>query len=503
MTVSALYLRISKDKTGEELAVARQEKLIRKMLTERGWQAGPVYTDNSVSASGAKAKRPEYDKMLADWEEGLFDAISAYDLDRLYRHPVQLERLIDLADQRGLLLATCGGDADLSTDNGRLFARIKAAVAKSEGDTRDRRQKAKFAQKRENGDDFWRGRRPFGLTLEGKVVPVEAESIRRVCEMLLDGATLSACVAYLNSAGIETAWGNEWSRHPLRRILLHPRLIGKLEHEGELLPGHWDSVIDEDTWRAVGTVLRSRPAHQTKVTADAYLLAGIARCKVCDSKVYGTKRSREGKDPLFIYRCVNVSSHVSKSMIPTDELVIKKVIDLLSVPGAEEELSGGAPVAQLQALKQERVKEVQWWADWQQEAAEEGLMPSAYRKPKELHTARLAALDGTILNLQKQTLIGDALDKWSPVVVGGTDNRRAAWDALPIEKRRRVVATLWPRIVFHPSRKGARFDAGTIELVPAEETKALELRMADWLLSELTKNRGVSFQFKSGQKKKA
>ena len=52
-----------------------------------------------------------------------------WELDRLYRRPMELEYFVDLADDKHVALASIGGDADLSTDNGRLFARIKGAVA--------------------------------------------------------------------------------------------------------------------------------------------------------------------------------------------------------------------------------------------------------------------------------------------------------------------------------------------------------------------------------------
>ena len=89
------------------------------------------------------------------------DAVVAWDLDRLYRQPRELEDLIDLADQKHLALATVGGDADLSTDNGRLFARIKGAVAKSETERKCARQKRANKQRAEAGRPG-RSTVPFG-----------------------------------------------------------------------------------------------------------------------------------------------------------------------------------------------------------------------------------------------------------------------------------------------------------------------------------------------------
>ncbi|WP_275888197.1 recombinase family protein [Nonomuraea lactucae] len=129
---SSIYLRISLDHTGEGLAVERQRADCERIARERGWKIVATYTDNSISASDKANVRPDYDRMVRDYSNGRFDAVICWDLDRLTRQPRQLEDWIDAATEPGLLLVTANGEADLSTDGGRLFARIKASVARAE-----------------------------------------------------------------------------------------------------------------------------------------------------------------------------------------------------------------------------------------------------------------------------------------------------------------------------------------------------------------------------------
>ena len=68
--------------------------------------------------------QPLSECMVTDYEVGLLDSIVCYDMDRLTRQPRELEDWIDHAEQRGLLLVTANGDADLCTDGGRMYARI-------------------------------------------------------------------------------------------------------------------------------------------------------------------------------------------------------------------------------------------------------------------------------------------------------------------------------------------------------------------------------------------
>lgn len=124
---AAVYVRISSDPSGQRLGVTRQLKECKAKAAALGWEVAEVYEDNDTSASGTRP-RPRYRQMLADLEAGQIDALVVWDLDRLTRRPIEVEEFIDLADRRGVALASVGGDVDLSTDNGRLFARIKGAV---------------------------------------------------------------------------------------------------------------------------------------------------------------------------------------------------------------------------------------------------------------------------------------------------------------------------------------------------------------------------------------
>ena len=182
-----MYLRQSLDRDGTGLAVARQRDDCLQLCAERGWK--PVeYVDNDTSASGGKA-RPAYMRMLADIDAGQLRAVVAWALDRLHRRPVELEHFIDLADRHRLALATVGGDADLSTDNGRLFARIKGAVARGEIERKSVRQKRANLQRAEMGTPPPGGRRAVGYG------PGGTELREREAVHIRDGSSSSATAA--------------------------------------------------------------------------------------------------------------------------------------------------------------------------------------------------------------------------------------------------------------------------------------------------------------------
>jgi DNA invertase Pin-like site-specific DNA recombinase len=124
-------------------------------------------------------------------------------LDRLTRQPRQLEDWIDAAQERGLLLVTANGEADLSTDGGRMFARIKATVARGEIERKAPRQRAAALQRAE------RGKPPLGVRLTGysptgEIIENEAAIVRQLFDRFAAGDSLRALAGWLTAIEIST-----------------------------------------------------------------------------------------------------------------------------------------------------------------------------------------------------------------------------------------------------------------------------------------------------------
>jgi site-specific DNA recombinase len=96
----------------------------RKLTAALDWDVADVYIDNDVSAYGCKP-RPGYRRMLEDVRQGRVSAMMAYHSDRLYRHLMDPEGLVALAEAHSPKIATVqAGDLGLSTTAGRHVGRI-------------------------------------------------------------------------------------------------------------------------------------------------------------------------------------------------------------------------------------------------------------------------------------------------------------------------------------------------------------------------------------------
>lgn len=185
------------DREMDGLAIDRQRADCMAIATARGWSLANEYVDQSLSATDKTKRRPAYDQLVEDFALGRFDAIICWDLDRLTRQPRQLEDWIDAAEERGLRLVTANGEADLTTDGGRLFARLKAAVARSEVERKTARQSAAQAQRAAQGR-VPKGMRPLGYKVAGDIVPREAAAVRAMYVAFNNGTSLRAIAAALS-----------------------------------------------------------------------------------------------------------------------------------------------------------------------------------------------------------------------------------------------------------------------------------------------------------------
>ena len=268
----ALYLRQSQDTSGQGVAIERQRTECLAYAQANNLTVGREYTDNDRSASSGV--REAYQRLLADIKAGSVTGVLAWDLDRLHRQPRELEDFIDLADTRHILLATVTGEADLSTDNGRLFARIKGAVGRAESERKAARQKAANRQLAAKGD-LQPKERPFGWRrsegtrpVYNELHPIEAPAIKAAVDAILRGSESALSIySRWNEDGLLTTRGNRWDSNKFALMLLRPRNAGRSVYEGVTTQATCTPIISiEDLAELkVQTSTRTRTTHGLRV----------------------------------------------------------------------------------------------------------------------------------------------------------------------------------------------------------------------------------------------
>lgn len=474
-TKVGLYVRISEDAEGLGLGIARQEEDGRVVAAQRGWEIARIYADNDLSAYKVGVVRPDFEALLEDFAAGRIDGIVAYDVDRFVRQPMDLERAIALYDRRpGSVFATVQGDIDLSTSDGRTFARMLVAMGNKSSMDTSRRVKRKHLDLARRGLPVG-GNRPFGWAEDGLTIkPEEAELIRRAAVDVLAGASLHGICRQWNEMGVTTptrrirkpnriplvAGGNPWRSTPLKSVLLNPRLAGWRSYHGEiatgfageLMRGQQEPILTDDQWRAVVAVLTdpSRGGVHAHPGARKYLLSGIVRCASCSSMLRGNNQQKKN---TFGYGCPARTNggcgKVGVSGPQLDAHVTVLVLDHLAERNLHHAPSPWPRVQELEAVRGQLAELSHGYSTRQISARI--FMP-------------------LVADLERQE--NDLLDEQSGwmrqqiKVTNASTDVVSEWETMSLDRRREIVGSVLQAVLVRPAvARGGRFDSSRAEPV--------------------------------------
>ncbi|SIL63541.1 site-specific recombinase, DNA invertase Pin [Mycobacteroides abscessus subsp. abscessus] len=420
-----MYLRQSLDRTGEGLAVARQEEDCAALCERKGWNDIVKYVDNDTSAT--KGVRPQYQAMLQDIRDGQIDAVVTWDLDRLHRQPRELEDFITLADKMGIALATVGGDTDLGTDQGRLVARIKGAVARAEIERKSVRQKRAHLQLAQSGKGW--GPPQFGYSGDHEnpaLVPEEADLIRDAYRDILSGRTLYGIAQQWNKQGVTTKRGSRWDTSNLSRLIKNPRNAGLRALHGEIVGfGNWPAIVDENTWRSVHAIITNPSRSSYTGRRDPkHLLSVIARCGKCGGPLTAATDGGHG-----VYRCKGGAfgcSGVQRRQEALDGWIEELVLRHLESQATWTQVTTSNTPALNEEANALRARIDQLAVDY----AEGNLTAAQVKIATDSLQQKLEMAND---NIQK-ALEANVLDG-----LVGASNLRETWSSLPIDRQRSVI----------------------------------------------------------------
>lgn len=339
---AAIYLRQSSDPRNDQLGVDRQREDCVRLCEAKGW-GWAEYMDNDTSATSRKP-RPSYERMLTDIRNGAIGAVVVWDLDRLYRKPRELEDLIDLAEVGCVALATVTGDVDLSTDNGRTYARIKAATARGETERKVARMERRFRQDAERGVAHGRAR-AFGYTPDEELDPVKSKAVKKAYFDVLAGRAINTIAKEWNEKGFTSARGHAWTQTGVRAVLLNPRNAGLRAHRGEIVgQAVWPAIVDRDTFDGV-TALLTSPSRNFGGGGRKYLLSGLAVCGKCENTLGSEIQKGQPR-----YKCKHCHG-VARRIENVDKFVLDVVAERLSREDAADLLLSRRDAPDLPALR--------------------------------------------------------------------------------------------------------------------------------------------------------
>jgi site-specific DNA recombinase len=455
---SAIYCRLSVDRTGDAASPERQESECRRLIETRGWEAAAVFVDRDASAF-KRVARPSFDRMMKGVRAGEFDSVVCWKLDRLTRRFTDLGPILRTLEDARATLVSATEQLDTSTTSGSALVGFLVAQAEQESRNTSLRVASAEEAAARRGEVHTGGSRCFGYTREMEIIPEEAEAGRWMAEQLIAGTSLRQIAIAMNARGIPTSVGGDWSTGRVSTWLRGPRPAGMRTHRGVETPGNWELIIDPETRIEIMSLIAERGHAGGRDSKPKHLLSGFAYCALCGNKLKAMCRVG-GSYPA--YACtkqpgLNNCGRMSVAEAALDAHVIGELFRFLSM-------------AELAPLPDDRrADELRRSLDDDMAAMieltrarfiERRLEAAAFETVRAELQSRIDGVSSTLAAWERE-----AESRTVMLSPGDVASLTAWWEAHTLEDRRVALAHAVERITVHPARRHGRiFDTERVEI---------------------------------------
>ena len=203
-----IYLRLSRDDNleGESYSIGNQKKLLTKTAKDLGYTNIVAFVDDGVS--GVTMNRPDFNKMMAQLEEGRAAALFVKDLSRLGRNYIEVGRLMEeFFPEHDIRLVAVSDNIDTAEGESEM-APIRNLF--NEWYARDISKKRRISNKIKGNAGEPMGQPPYGYMKDPDnpkrwIVDEEAAlTVKRIYSMTLDGLGTEQIAAQLEREEILT-----------------------------------------------------------------------------------------------------------------------------------------------------------------------------------------------------------------------------------------------------------------------------------------------------------
>lgn len=359
----AAYCRVSTDEE-EQLSSYEAQKTYYtdKIMCNKEWTMVGIFADEGITGTSAK-KRPEFLRMIRLCKQKKIDIILTKSISRFARNTVDCLKYIRILRELGIAVVFEKENINtLESDSELLITLLGAfAQAESESISANVRWGKRQAMREGKASIQYKKLYAFEKGADGnlRIIPEQAEVVRRIYRQYLSGMSLRMIKHELESEHIpNAAGGTTWTTTVLRSILTNEKYCGDvllqktftsdcisrkvIKNTGQLpmylIQDHHEAIVDRSTFQAAQTELARRtsaksPSKKNAPTgkssyASKYALSERLVCGECGTLYRRCTWARNGKKRV-VWRCVSRLDYGTKYChnSPTlDEELLQKAI---------------------------------------------------------------------------------------------------------------------------------------------------------------------------------
>lgn len=301
---SAIYVRVSTEEQKEGFSILAQIKLVTEYCEKNNISIHKIYTDEGIS--GQKEDRPEFQQMIKDAEKHLFDVILVHKFDRFARNVELSQKIKNRLKKAKINVISITEPIE---DSPIGFFQEGLLELLSEYYVRNLSREVKKGMRGRAESGLALGAMPYGYDNERNIIPEQADIVRKIFEMYLDGWGVVKISKWLNDNRIPTYKKNtaRWCYRIIQNVIRQEKYAGYFIYDKKEYQGKWTPIIPKEDFEKATNIrfdkFNNIPNYNTK-HSEVFPLLGLLFCEKCGRRMQiHTNGTGKRKDSKYVYIC--------------------------------------------------------------------------------------------------------------------------------------------------------------------------------------------------------
>ena len=334
----AAYCRVSTDSEEQLTSYQNQTRVYTEMIAaNKEWEFAGLYADEGISGTRAD-KRPEFQRMIRDCQNGKIDYIITKSVSRFARNTVECLEYVRSLKAQGIGIFFEEQNIDTLKNESELYLVIYAGFAQSESESISKHITWTYRKKFEEGKVSFQYKNFLGYRKgtdnQPEIVPEEAAIVERIYEMFFAGQPVKMIAQTLQAEKIEIPGKNlSFSKNMIMNILRNEKYCGdcilqktvtvdcisktRKANQGEapmyIVENNHPAIISREVFNRAQEELIRRQAlraksDKTSITATGkyskYALTEVLQCAECGSRYRRVTWTAHGRKKI-VWRCIS------------------------------------------------------------------------------------------------------------------------------------------------------------------------------------------------------
>ena len=301
---TVIYARYSSDSQREE-SIEGQLRECAAFAEKNGITVLRSYIDRALSAR--TADRPEFQNMIKDSEQKLFDVVLIWKLDRFSRDRYDSAHYKRILKKNGVKVISVKENISDGPEGIILESMLEGYAEYYSAELSEkiqRGQKENALKGKNNG-----GGVPLGYLLDKKaqklvIDPTTAPLVVEVFEKYADGKSVRSIVEDFNARGLKTKRGQPFNINSFSSLLKNRKYIGEYRYQDVVIEGGVPAIVPEALFNRVQERMeKNRHAPAMAKAKEDYLLTTKLFCGKCERMMVGESGTSHTGDKHYYYKC--------------------------------------------------------------------------------------------------------------------------------------------------------------------------------------------------------